>query len=116
MKDPGAVFRESTIGYLVTWGILQFICFRLLPQLKIFEAFDFQEILVPSILLGMFGSMIAGLASSVVAASKTTANPQRQKQGRLVGWVLGTIGFLGVSFPLLLGGWIFYQSVRQSLE
>jgi hypothetical protein len=111
MKDAGEAFRESLMGFISTWAILEAIFFLALPRVL---EIPFEEIsgwLAPTVLGGIVGSIIAAFSGSRLTASSNVIQRGSQVRNRRLFGLLGAIGFIGVVFPLLLAGYYFIQIV-----
>ena len=102
MKDPKpAIFKDFRLC-LTTWVVLEAICFVGIPLLGIYRFEDVSSWLIPSIVFGLFGSLIISLSTGAVIEAQNL-NDRTQRRIRFWGArVLSLVGFLGVAFPLAL--------------
>ncbi len=111
MQDAGEATRNSILGYVTTWVILEVICFLVMPRVLEVPSEAMEPWLIPSVAMGILGSVIAGFTSGALAGSAKQIRSKEQKQTRLYANIIGTIAFVGVVFPLLLTLYFFWQTV-----
>ncbi len=114
MKDPLVVFRNNLFTFGFTWLVLEVACFGLLPWLEFVEFEEIEAFFLPSVVTGVFGSVLAAFASSGFVSAKDTASANQKQFGRAVSQLLGLLGFAGIIFPFVFGLLLFAQSVRET--
>ncbi len=111
MQDASDATRNSILGYIFTWIILEVICFIAMPRILGIPFDAIEPWLIPTVVAGVLGSVIAGFTSGALTGSAKTIRSDQQKQTRLYANIIGTIAFLGVVLPLFLTLYFFWQTV-----
>lgn len=111
MQDSGEAARNSISGNIITWMILEGICFLIMPRVLDVPFEAMEPWLIPTVAAGVLGSIVAGFTSGALAGSAKNIRSDEQKQTRLVANTIGAIAFIGVILPLALTLYFFWQTV-----
>ncbi|MEN9260651.1 MAG: hypothetical protein Q6L60_06770 [Thermostichus sp. HHBFW_bins_43] len=114
MKEPAAVFRDSLLIYCFIWAVLAVGCFQVLPRIEIISAAELEPWLAPSYLAGLGGSLLAALGSMLTASAEDVRDPGGKNYRHRLAGLLGTVGFIGILFPLGLTGAAFLNAARET--
>ncbi len=103
MKTPQEIAASDVRLSIVTWAVMEAVCFGLIPLTAVYAFEDVEAWFVPSILLGVIGACILGGSSWLVAVADTLYDPKKQLLYRWLGRLSSIVGFVAIAFPLALG-------------
>lgn len=103
MKTPQEIAVGDVRLSIVTWTVMEVVCFGIIPLTTVYTFQDVEAWFVPSILLGMIGACILGGSSWLVAVADTLYDPKKQLLYRWLGRLSSLAGFVSIAFPLALG-------------
>ncbi|MFS8742118.1 hypothetical protein [Synechococcus sp. O70.2] len=109
--DPNAVFRKDIQVALFTWGVLELVCFVIMPFTRAYEYAQVADWLWPSLVLGPAGAVVVAFCSKLTVAASNIPDPKRKRAQRQIAQVISFFGFLGLALPLLLAGWTFGHEI-----
>ncbi|MEM9156041.1 MAG: hypothetical protein AAFY57_06965 [Cyanobacteria bacterium J06642_2] len=104
-KVKQAFFRDIRIS-LVTWVVLELLCFGLMPLAQVYPRSNVEPLFWPSIVLGIAGILVLSLSSGAVEDALTITERQPQVWRRRIAKVTSILGLIGITFPMAL---IMYQ-------
>ncbi len=107
MRTPQETAASDVRLSIITWSVMQVVCFGIIPLTTVYTFEDVEAWFVPSILLGVIGACILGGSSWLVAVADTLYDPKKQLLYRWLGRFSSTVGFVGIAFPLALSVVIF---------
>lgn len=110
-KVKRAVLRDIRIS-LVTWLVLELLCFGLMPLAKVYPVENVQPLLLPSVVLGVVGVLMLSLSSGAVEDALTIADRRPQLWRRRVAKVTSVLGLVGIVFPMALIVYQFGVAIR----
>ena len=121
MNDPKRAIIKDFRLCMTTWIVLEFICFVLIPFLGatlknsgIYVFSDVSKWVIPSLIFGIFGSLIIAFSTGAVVEAR---NLDQEQQRMLHLWsarALSLVGFLGVAYPLALTVFNFIRVLQTS--
>ncbi|MEO1134854.1 MAG: hypothetical protein AAFX40_19405 [Cyanobacteria bacterium J06639_1] len=100
-KVRQAILRDIRIS-LTVWMVLEVLCFGLMPLLGTFPLENIEAYLLPSIVIGVAGILILSFSSGAVEDALTIQERQPQIWRRRIAKFTSVLGFLGITFPMIL--------------
>ncbi|MEN9206242.1 MAG: hypothetical protein Q6K99_09665 [Thermostichales cyanobacterium BF4_bins_65] len=111
MKDPDEVFRSDLVKTLITWGILEVLCFWLMPFVKAIEYERISHLLMPTVVAGIAGSFIVAFAGRALVQTELTMDARAKARNRRFLQILSLLGLGLAALPFFIGAIEFSHSI-----
>jgi len=111
MKDPDEVFRGDLVRTLITWGILEGLCFWAMPQVGAVEFDRISQYLMPTIIGGIVGSFIVAFAGRALVQTELIMDARAKSRNRRFLQIVSLLGLALAAAPLFIGAIEFSHSI-----
>ncbi|GAB4215792.1 MAG: hypothetical protein OHK0012_16730 [Synechococcales cyanobacterium] len=112
MKDPDEVFRSDLTKTLFTWGILEVLCFWLMPFVDAIEYDRIAGLLMPTIVAGVVGSFVVAFAGRALVETELVVDAKLKSRNRRFLQIASLLGVALSAWPLLIAATEFSASIQ----